>query len=85
MSSEYINLKPFGMNVLVPKESKAAKHIFGKAVRNFWEPVMDYLEKNEDVFSGNIEKEIDKINIQTMNLGFASREGEIIHRLDTKG
>ena len=85
MASEYLNLKPFGMNVLVPKEGKTAKHTIEKAVKNFWEPVVNYLEKNDEVFNGNIEREIDKINIQTMNLGFASREGETIHRLDTKG
>lgn len=85
MSNEYLNFKSFGLNVALPKDRQAAKRTIDNAMKNFWEPVMSYLEKNENVFSGDIEKEIDKINIQTMNLGFAAREDEVIHRLDTQG
>ena len=85
MSNEFLNFQSFGINIGLPKNDQRTKKAIGNAVKSLWEPVMDYLKKNEDVFSGDIAKEIDRLNIQTMNLGFIAREGEEIHRLDTKG
>jgi len=55
-----------------------------KAVSSLWDPVLEYLKENENVFSGDVSQEIQKLNIQTLNLGMAMRKGESKHEFDEK-
>lgn len=83
---ENYNLKTgFGLNVIPSQKLKIAGNKVEEAMSNLWTPLFDYLEKNENVFSGNIEAEINKINNQTLDLGNTVRKGQEQHRLDEKG
>lgn len=70
MVSEY-NVRPFGLNV-IPDKNRTLEQT-GKTIENalgnLWEPVLDYLKQNENVFSGDIASQIQKLNMQTMQLG----------------
>lgn len=83
--SESFNIKPFGLNVI---PSTKTREQVGKnmedAIGTLWSPVLDYLKENEDVFSGDIASEINKINFQTMRLGMVMDENKEIRNLDTK-
>ena len=51
--------KPFGLNVQVPTRTlKQVKDTATKAVSKLWEPVTDYFDKTDNVFSGNVQEEI---------------------------
>jgi len=82
--AEYMNIKPFGLNVIPTKTQEQVRESVEEAIGNLWSPVLDYLKKNEAVFSGNVSNEINKINFQTMRLGMAMDESTEIRNLDTK-
>lgn len=84
MSTNF-NVKPFGFNVMpdLKGNSKVAAQSVEKAIGNMWEPVLDYLATNENVFSGDVAKEIGKLNIQTMQLGSIVNANAEIRNLDT--
>ena len=48
-----------------------------------WEPVLDYLATNDNVFSGDVAREINKINLQTMQLGTIVNGDKEVRNLDT--
>lgn len=80
------NVKSFGLNVIPDLKSgtKVATQSMEKAIGNMWEPVLDYLATNDNVFSGDVAREINKLNVQTMQLGvIVNGEGEN-RSLDTK-
>lgn len=71
------NIKSFGLNVIPDKQATVehtAQAVEG-AISSMWEPILGYLEENENVFSGEVSKEIDKINNQTMRLGMTLNAG----------
>lgn len=81
--ADNLTLRMFGYNV-IPQEKKEYVHKkIKKAVEEIWVPVFDYLKKNEDVFSGDVRKEIESHNIQMLNLGMEMRKGETKHKFDT--
>ena len=66
------NIKSFGLNVIPESQQKtveAAASSVESAISGLWEPILGYLKENENVFSGEVLNEIDKINNQTMRLG----------------
>ena len=86
MSMNFNNVKPFGFNVMPDLKNggqQAAKSV-EKAIGNMWEPVLEYLASNENVFSGDVQKEINKINVQTMQLGMIVNGSGDKKTLDTK-
>lgn len=86
MVSEF-NIKSFGLNVIPDRRNgqsvteQTAKSI-ENAIGTLWEPVLDYLKTNENVFSGNVSAEIQRINMQTMQLGTIVNGGNEIRNID---
>ncbi len=84
MSTNF-NIKSFGLNVIPDlKQGKHTAQSVEKAIGDMWEPVLDYLATNENVFSGEVAQEINKINIQTMQLGTIVNADRETRNLDTK-
>ena len=84
MSTNF-NIKSFGLNVIPDlKQGKHPVQSVEKAIGDMWEPVLDYLATNENVFSGEVAQEINKINIQTMQLGTIVIADRETRNLDTK-
>ena len=83
--AENYTLRSFGLNI-VPKTAnkEVVQKEVGKAIEGLWEPVFDYLEQNESVFNGDIHKEIEKVNIQMLNLGMEMRRGDNQSDFDVK-
>lgn len=78
--------KPFGLNVKVPTRTlQQAKETAVKAVSGLWEPVVDYFEKADNVFSGNVQDEISKYNRMAYSLGVTMRQGQDRHTFKTMG
>jgi|GEM_PF-1324582 len=88
--AEAFNMRPFGLNVMPQTRHKdgsaqqSTEKTVGKAIEQLWEPVLNYLEKNENVFNGNVIQEIEKANYQTMRLGITMNEGQPLRNLDTQ-
>jgi len=73
------NIKSFGFNVIPENRQKTMEAAAGSvenAISGMWEPILGYLKENENVFSGEVLNEIDKINNQTMRLGMTLNAGE---------
>ncbi len=82
MAADYMNIKPFGLNVIPTKSQEQIKENVEEAIGSLWSPVLDYLKKNEGVFSGDVAGEINKINFQTMRLGMTMNENSEVRNLD---
>lgn len=86
--ADALNMRPFGFNVMSPKKAPTPENTAGKTIEkamdSLWGPVLNYLEKNEDVFSGSVANSINKVNIHTMRLGMAMSSNEVKKTLDTK-
>ncbi len=66
------NIKSFGFNVIPENRQRTAEatvNTVESAISGLWEPILGYLKENENVFSGEVLSEIDRINNQTMRLG----------------
>ncbi len=83
--AENYTIKSFGLNI-IPSGSDVKKmgENVEKAIGTLWDPVLDYLKENDNIFSGEVAREIEKTNIQTLNLGMAMRSSETERRLDEK-
>ncbi len=71
------NIKSFGYNVIPDRQKtieKTAESI-ENAINSMIDPLLLYLQDNENVFSGAVEREIEKINSQTMRLGMTMSAG----------
>ena len=83
MVSEF-NIKSFGFNVIPDK--KMTKENAAKTIENAMgalsEPVLDYLKTNENVFSGDVNAEIQRLNMQTMQLGTIVNSSQEIRNID---
>lgn len=72
------NIKSFGFNVIPEQKGKTAEKTVesvGNAINGIWEPILDYLEKNDNVFSGEVSNEIEKLNFQAMRLNMTVNGG----------
>ena len=73
------NIKSFGLNVIPEGENSKTAEFAAKsvesAISSLWEPILDYLKENENVFSGAIETEINKTDYQAMRLGMTLNAG----------
>ena len=74
------------MNVKVPTRTlQQVKDTATKAVNSLWEPVVDYFDKADNVFSGNVQEEISKYNRMAYSLGVTMRKGQDRHTFNMKG
>lgn len=70
--------QPFGLNVKVPTRTiKQAGDTLGNTAGGVLSPIVDYLESNEKVFTGEIAEEIDKIFVQSFNIGAKLRAEDV--------
>lgn len=84
-STNFFN-RPFGLNVKVPTRTlKQAKETAEKAISGLWEPVVDYFDKADNVFNGNVQEEIAKYNRMAYSLGVTMRKGQDRHTFNVKG
>lgn len=86
MVSEF-NIKSFGFNVIPDrKTSQRVAEQTAKTIENamgaLWEPVLDYLKTNENVFSGDVGSQIQRLNMQTMQLGTIVNGANEIRNID---
>jgi hypothetical protein len=62
--------RTFGLNVRIPERTlKQAGATLGENAKNIVSPLFDYLEENDEVFTGNVANEIRKINLINFNIG----------------
>lgn len=62
--------KPFGLNIKVPERTlKQAGNTLEQAATGAVTPLFQYLEKNENIFNGDVDKEIKKYNVANFNTG----------------
>lgn len=63
------NSQAFGLNVKVPEKTL---HQIGKTAGNVaggvFEPLFEYLEQNENVFSGDITKELNRLRAENFTM-----------------
>lgn len=58
----------FGLNIKVPERTlKQIGKTTGDVAGGVFEPIFTYLEQNENVFSGNIEHELNRIRTANFN------------------
>lgn len=62
--------RPFGLNVKVPERTmQQAKDTLSNTATGVFEPLFTYLETNENVFTGDVAKEIEKYTLASFNTG----------------
>lgn len=71
------NSQGFGLNVKVPEKTlrqigKTAGNVAGGVL----EPLFTYLEENQNVFSGDIAHEINKINSENFTMGMMLQQAD---------
>lgn len=80
MSESFTNFfnKSFGMNVKVPTRTiQQAGKTLENTANGVLSPLFEYLEDNETVFNGDISKEINKIFVNSFNIGAKMREADV--------
>ena len=78
--------QPFGMNIKVPTRTiKQTKETAQGVVNNLWEPLFNFIDENQNVFTGDVANEIEKYNLMMFNVGSALRKGSSNGGLDIKG
>ena len=85
MSDNFIK-QPFGLNIKVPTRTihqgeKTAKGM----VNSLWEPLFNFIDENQNVFTGNVANEIEKYNLMMFNVGSALRKESHGGSFDVKG
>ncbi len=87
MDEQQISQKnQFGLNIAIPKKTiqeiqKVAQQEVGNITIN---PFIEFLDKNDEVFSGQVAKEIRKYQSQIYTLGQVMREGQSHSSFNTK-
>ena len=67
--------KPFGLNVQVPERTlKQAGSTLNGTASGILKPALNYLEENEEVFTGEVAQEIKKIHTNSFNIGSKMRQ-----------
>ncbi len=85
MANEFIN-RPFGFNIKVPtKTIKQVEKTAGGTVSGIWEPLFNFIDENQNVFTGDVSRQIAKFNAMQYNIGAALREGNTNGGFDVKG
>ncbi len=62
------NTQTFGMNIKVPEKTlQQIGKTTGNVAGGVFEPLFNYLEENENVFSGDITHELNRIRVANFN------------------
>lgn len=78
-SNFFNNSRSFGMNVKVPERTiKQMGQTLEHTATGVFEPLFSYLEENENVFSGDIKKELNRTNVEKfkMEAALSQADGE---------
>ena len=54
-------------------------------VNSLWEPLFNFIDENQNVFTGNVANEIEKYNLMMFNVGSALRKESHGGSFDVKG
>ncbi len=85
MADDFLN-KPFGMNIKVPvKTIKQIEKTAQQHTGNIFEPLFNFINENQDVFTGSVANQIEQFNIMSFNIGSELRKGKTNGRFDVKG
>lgn len=71
------NIKSFGLNI-IPNNRRTIERTaesVENAISSLWNPILDYLETNDNVFTGEVTNEIEKINSFAMRVTMAMNSG----------
>lgn len=78
--------QPFGMNIKMPvKTIKQVEKTAENTVGGILEPLFNFIEDNQKVFTGNVANEIEKYNLMSYNIGAALRRDKVTGDFDVKG
>ncbi len=78
--------QPFGLNIKVPTRTiKQSQETAKNTVNSLWEPLFNFIDENQAVFTGNVANEIEKYNLMMFNTGAAMRKGSTLGSFDVKG
>lgn len=78
--------QPFGMNIKMPvKTIKQVEKTAENAVGGILEPLFNFIDDNQKVFTGNVANEIEKYNLMSYNIGAALRRDKVTGDFDVKG
>lgn len=70
--------RPFGLNVKVPERTlKQAGETLSNTAGGVLSPMLNYLEENEKVFTGDVANEINKIFASSFNIGMRMQEENV--------
>lgn len=84
MSNNILN-RPFGLNIALPTRTLKQVGQTAQKAFNFFAPMDEYLKENNQVFSGDVAKEIDKYNRMAYALGSTVRDGKAEVHFEMKG
>lgn len=68
-TSFFNNGQSFGLNVAGSKTLRQVGQTAGNVAGGVFEPLFSYLEENENVFSGDLTKELNKNRVEAYNTG----------------
>ena len=85
-NNKFISNNPFELNIQLPKKTlNEVQKVVRKEIENISvNPIMDYLDKNNKVFTGEVAKEIRMYQSQIYALGQYAREGQAISTFSVK-
>ena len=85
MAENFVN-QPFGLNIRIPVKTmeQIEKTVQGSAAGVF-EPLFNYFSENENVFSGDVSRKIEKYNALQYNIGALLRAQSTNGGFDVQG
>ncbi len=85
MANEFIK-QPFGMNIKMPvKTVQQVEKTAQGSVNNLWAPLFNFINDNQNVFTGDVWKQIEKYNALSYNIGAALRADSTNGGFDVQG
>lgn len=85
MADNFIN-QTFGMNIKVPTRTiKQSQETAQGVVNSLWEPLFNFIDENQGVFTGSVANQIEKYNLMMFNVGSALRKDNTNGGFDIKG
>ena len=81
-----INNQPFGLNVKVPTRTMhQIKQTAESTVGGLWDPLFNFIDDNQNVFTGDVANQIEKYNLMMFNIGAELRKGSDHVTFNVKG
>ena len=85
MAENFIN-KTFGQNVKIPvKTLKQFEKTAQGSVNNIFEPLFNFIDDNQNIFTGNVANEIEKYTLMTYNINALLKKGQTSSGFNVSG